>query len=203
MTENYKLTHDETMSIEEALGKPDGVIAFPTDTVYGLGCQLENEDAVNKIYKLKIRDAGKPLILLGANTKSLLKYVKFIPDKMMELINKYWPGPLTIVLPRTRYVPDYITANLDTVGIRVPDHPVLLELLKRCVNDNVLATTSANLSNYPDLTTYEEVKKVLGDKVDYLVEDYNIPLSGKASTIIALNKDNSIKILRQGILVIE
>lgn len=203
MDKSYILTHEETLTIENILGSTGSVIAFPTDTVYGLGCLLENEEAVRKIFDIKGRDIQKPLILLGSSIRALEKYVKFIPDVAHNLIQKHWPGALTIILPKSRYVPDYVTANSDTVGIRVPKHPVLLELLRRCTADNVLVSTSANISNQPDLVSYEQVKKALGDKVDYLVEDYNIPISGIPSTIISVNKDNSLKVLRQGSIVID
>lgn len=203
MDQNSILTHEETLFIEEALGKPDGVIAFPTDTVYGLGCLLEHEMAVKKIYDIKGREKEKPLIILGSSLNAMEKYLKYVPDVAMKLAKKYWPGALTIVLPKSRLVPPYINANLETIGIRVPKNTILLELLKRCVQNHVLATTSANYSNQPELVLYEDVKKVLGDKVDYLVEDNNPLSSGVPSTIISISKDNNIKILRQGSVLIE
>jgi L-threonylcarbamoyladenylate synthase len=203
MEQTYSLSHEETLTIEETLGKPGGVIAFPTDTVYGLGCLPENEESVEKIYTVKQRDTRKPLILLGHSIEILSKYVKFIPDNIATLMNKHWPGALTIILPRSRYVPDYINADLDTIGIRVPGHALALEILKRCTPAGVLATTSANISGTPDIIEYDILKKTLGEDVDYLVEEYDIELSGLPSTIIALNKDNSIKVLRQGAIVID
>lgn len=203
MGNSFILTHNETLSIETALAKEDGLIAFPTDTVYGLGCLIENELAVKRMYNSKLRPIDKPLILMGSTSEVLEKFVKFIPGKARELMHKHWPGALTVILPKNRLVPDYITANLDTVGLRIPEHPVVIEILKRCTNDQVLATTSANISGQPDIITYDEVKKTLGNKVDYLVEEYNIPLSGKPSTVISFNKNNSIKILRQGSIMID
>ncbi|MEW5819589.1 MAG: L-threonylcarbamoyladenylate synthase [Cyanobacteriota bacterium] len=203
MENSYFLTHNETLNIETALSKTDGVIAFPTDTVYGLGCLIENEDAVKKIYSLKGRSSEKPLILMGSSVEVFEKYVKFIPEIANTLMKKHWPGALTIVLPKSRFVPDFITTNTSTVGLRIANHPLVNEILKRCTKDLILATTSANYSDQPDLVTYEDVKKLLGEKVDYLLEDYNIPISGKASTVIAINQDNSIKVLRQGSIVID
>jgi L-threonylcarbamoyladenylate synthase len=203
MEQTYLFSHEETLNIEEALGRPDGVIAFPTDTVYGLGCLIENEDSVRKIYEIKQRDARKPLILLGYSIECLNKFVKYIPDSISTLTTKHWPGALTIVLQRSRYVPDYINSDLDTIGIRIPDHQAILEILKRCTPEGVLATTSANISGEPDMTKYEEVKKNLGDKVDYLVDDFNIPVSGMPSTVITLSKNKSLKVLRQGAIIID
>lgn len=197
------LSHEETLFIETTLSKEDGVISFPTDTVYGLGCLPENIKAVEKIYSLKNRTQQKPLILLGSSFESLEKYVKYIPENIKQLMNQYWPGPLTIVLPQSRYVPEFINSNLDSIGIRIPDHPVILEVLKRCTNNNVLATTSANISDQPDLTTYEEVKTNLGDRIDYIIENYNLPIKGTPSTVITINQDNSLRVLRQGTVVID
>lgn len=198
MDNNALLTHEETLLIESALGNPDGVIAFPTDTVYGLGCIIGNQEAVEKIYKIKNRDGNKPLSLLGVSFESLEKYVKFVPDLAEELMEKFWPGGLTIVLPKSRHVPDYVTSGLDSVGLRIPANPVFLEMLKRCVPDMALATTSANLSTQPDLLTYEAVSALLSDNVDYILEEHDIMLSGKASTVVTITKDNHLRVLRQG-----
>lgn len=203
MQKSDLLSHEETLFIESALSKEDGVISFPTDTVYGLGCLPENIKAVERIYSLKNRSQQKPLILLGSSFEALEKYVKYVPENIKQLMNKYWPGPLTIVLPQSRYVPEFINFNQDSIGIRIPDHPVILEVLKRCTHTNVLATTSANISNQPDLTTYEEVKTNLGDKVDYIIQNYNHSVKGTPSTVITINQDNSLRVLRQGTVVID
>ena len=203
MENNFILNHQETLNIEKTLSKVDGVIAFPTDTVYGLGCLVDNEKAVKKIYEIKGRDSQKPLILMGSSVKVLEKYVKYLPEKAKVLIKNHWPGALTIVLPKSRYVPEYINSNMDTIGIRVPDHPLVTELLKRCTNDKVLATTSANISDKPDLITFEDVKNALGTQIDYLIEDCNIQIAGTPSTVISIHQDNSIQILRQGSIVID
>ena len=192
------LSHEETLFIDQALGKDDGVIAFPTDTVYGMGCVIGNEASANKIYDIKGRDKQKPLTLLGVDFDSLERYVKYVPEKAEELIKHYWPGGLTIILPKSRYVPDYITSGLDTVGIRVPNHPVFLEVLKRCVQDKVLATTSANFSYQSEMITYDQVKEVLFDKIDYIIPEHGIISKGIASTVISITKDNKIKVLREG-----
>lgn len=203
MENTHILTHDETLIIEESLNKPDGVIAFPTDTVYGLGCLVENEKAIQKIYTIKGRPSDKPLILMGCSIESLEKYVKFIPEKARNLMNYFWPGALTIILPKSRYVPDYITGEYTTIGLRVPEHPLTIEILKRCSKDMVLATTSANLSGEPDLCHYNDVKNLLANDVDHIVEEGAIPVSGRASTVVTINKDNTINVLRQGAIVID
>lgn len=203
MENSFILSHDETLLIEEALSQEDGVIAFPADTVYGLGCLIDNEAAVERIYTIKGRPANKPLILMGSSPQALEKYVKYIPEKARTLMKHFWPGALTIILPKSRYVPDCITGETPTVGLRVADSPLVNELLKRCTKDMVLATTSANLSGQPDLVRYTDVKNLLADKVDHIVEEYAFNLSGKASTVVTINKDNTINVLRQGAIVID
>ena len=99
-----------------------GVIAYVTDTVWGLGCLPDNEKAVKKIYEIKKREAQKPLILMSNEVYNLLNYVKPIPKVGQQLIKKYFPGALTIVTEKNDNTPDYITSNMSTVGIRVPDN---------------------------------------------------------------------------------
>ena len=105
-----------------------GVIAYVTDTVWGLGCLPENEKAVKKIYEIKKRETQKPLILMSNEVYHLLNYVKPVPKIGQRLIKKYFPGALTIVTDKNENTPDYITSNMQTVGIRVPDNEVFKEI---------------------------------------------------------------------------
>ena len=106
-----------------------GVIAYVTDTVWGLGCLPENKDAVKKIYEIKKREPQKPLILMSNEIYNLLDYVEPIPKIGQILIKKYFPGALTIVTDKSSRTPDYITSNMKTVGIRVPDNAVFKEYI--------------------------------------------------------------------------
>ncbi len=179
-----------------------GIIAFPTDTVWGIGCVVENSAAVEKIYKIKSREANKPLILLGSKLEYLLPFIEFLPDKAEELINKYLPGPLTLVLKKSNKTPGYITAGFDTVGIRIPDHPVFLELLDKAVKNHVLATTSANVSGKGSVASKDEVIDALGNSVDFVLDDYGFRSEGKESTVASVDINNKIKVLRQGAVII-
>ena len=176
------------------------VVAFVTDTVWGVGCLPNNEKAVEKIYELKDRDRSKPLILMSNSVKNLTPYVKEMPQKAQALIEKHFPGALTLIFEKTEKTPDYITSYKNTVGIRVPDNRVFAKLCE-VVDGNVLATTSANLSNFPPATSYEEAIEYIGKYVDYVFEDYGNKSKGLASTV-ALAISDDIKVLRQGEIVL-
>ena len=190
----------DTQKIKNIL-KNDGVIAFVTDTVWGLGCLPTSKKAVERIYEIKHRDSKKPLILMSNDIEPLRKYVKPLTEKAEALVKKYFAGALTLVVEKSELTPDYITSGLNTVGIRVPDNKVFAEICS-CVEGNVLATTSANLSNEPPALTYDEAVKYIGDKVDLVVEDYGKKAQGRASTVAGIFPD-SIKIFRQGDVVLD
>lgn len=181
--------------IKEVLNS-DGVIVFVTDTVWGLGCLPDNEKAVKKIYDIKKREAQKPLILMSSDIEHLMPYVKEFPEIAKELCDKFFPGALTLVLPKSEKTPDYVTSNLDTVGIRVPDNDVFKELCE-FAKDKVLATTSANLSHEPSAKTYEQALINMQGKADLIIEDYGHVAKGLESTVV-LVRNGEIKILRQG-----
>ena len=179
----------------------DGVIAFVTDTVWGLGCLPTSEIAVKKIYDIKHREAKKPLILMSYDTYPLLDYVKQPIEKQAQrLIKDYFPGALTLVVEKSENTPDYITSGMNTVGIRVPDNETFANICK-IVEGRVLATTSANLSGEPPALTYEETMAYIGDKVDLVVTDNGCLAKGIASTVVGF-KDGEIVIFRQGEIII-
>ena len=181
--------------------KNDGVIAFVTDTVWGLGCLPESKKGVEKIYRIKQRDSKKPLILMSHDIYPLIKYVKPLSKQAHCLIKKYFPGGLTLVLNKSELTPDYITSGLDTVGIRVPDNEVFGDICKS-VSTQVLATTSANLSSEPPALNYEEALNYIGELADYVVEPHGLSANGTASTVAGVF-DDEIKIFRQGEIEIE
>lgn len=174
----------------------DGVIAFVTDTVWGLGCLPNSEKAVKIIYEIKKREAQKPLILMSNDVENLLPYVKPLNENSKELIEKHFPGALTLVLEKTEKAPAFITSGFNTVGIRVPDNKVFQEICE-AISEHVLATTSANLSHEPSAKTYEQAVENMGQKVDLIVEDFGQSALGLESTV-ALIMGDGIKILRQG-----
>lgn len=179
----------------------DGVIAFVTDTVWGMGCLPTSKLAVERIYEIKHRDSHKPLILMSNGIEPLRKYVKPLTEKAEELVKKHFAGALTLVIEKSELTPDYITSGLNTVGIRVPDNKIFAEICS-CIDGNVLATTSANLSNEPPALTYDEARKYIGDKVDLVIEDFGEKAQGRASTVAGVFPEG-IKIFRQGDVVVE
>lgn len=174
----------------------DGVIAFVTDTVWGIGCLPTSQKAVERIYEIKHRDTKKPLILMSNSDKHLRKYVKPLSILANELIKKYFPGALTLVVNKSDNTPNYITSNLQTVGIRVPNNKTFAKICES-IEGHVLATTSANLSNEPAALTYAEAIKCIGDKVDLVIEDYGEKAQGRASTVAGISP-KGITIFRQG-----
>ena len=174
----------------------DGVIAFVTDTVWGIGCLPTNEKAVERIYEIKGRDKSKPLILMSNKIESLTPFVNEITKPANKLIKKFFPGALTIILEKSEKTPLYLTANKNTVGIRIPNNELFAKLCS-VIDGGVLATTSANLSNEPSSKTYEEAKNSIVNLVDYVFEDYGFACKGLESTVVLAINDE-IKVLRQG-----
>jgi L-threonylcarbamoyladenylate synthase len=178
-----------------------GVIAYVTDTVWGLGCLVENEKAVKKIYDIKKREAQKPLILMSNEIYNLLEYVKPIPKVGQMLIKKYFPGALTVVTDKSEKTPDYITSGMQTVGIRVPDNEVFRQICE-IIPTHVLATTSANLSHQPSAKTYEQAIQNMSGLADLIIEDYGHPAKGLESTVVGV-MNNELRIFRQGAINVE
>lgn len=179
----------------------DGVIAFVTDTVWGIGCLPNSEKAVQKIYEIKKREAKKPLILMSDDIYPLFDYVKQPIEKQAQrLIKDHFPGALTLVVEKSENTPNFITSNMNTVGIRVPNNETFAKICQS-IDGRVLATTSANLSGEAPALTYEEAIKYIGDKVDLVIEDFGCSAKGLASTVAGF-KDGEVVIFRQGEIVI-
>lgn len=177
--------------------KNDGVIAFVTDTVWGIGCLPESEKAVKRIYDIKHRDGKKPLILMSNEVYNLFDYIKQPVEKEAQrLIKKHFPGALTLVVEKSENTPDYLTSGMPTVGIRIPDNETFAKICLAAYG-HVLATTSANLSGEPAALTYEEAVKYIGDKVDLVVPSYGFEAQGRASTVAGF-KNGDVVIYRQG-----
>ena len=178
-----------------------GVIAYVTDTVWGLGCLPNNESAVKKIYEIKKREAQKPLILMSNEVYNLLAYVEPIPKIGQMLIKKYFPGALTIVTDKSDKTPDYITSGMKTVGIRVPDNLIFKEICE-IIPGHVLATTSANLSHQPSAKTYEQALSNMKDLADLIIPDFGYCAKGLESTVAGV-MNNELRIFRQGEIFID
>src|SRR5690625_3488927 len=170
------------------------VVAFPTETVYGLGADAMNDTAVKKIFQAKGRPADNPLIVHVATKKQLAELVKFIPEYVEKLIEQFSPGPITYVLKSNGKVATTVTGGLDTVGIRIPDHPVALQLLQVC---NVpLAAPSANIYGKPSPTSADHVLDDMDGKIAGII-DGGSSKGGIESTVVDCTREQPT-ILRLG-----
>lgn len=174
------------------------LVAFPTETVYGLGANALNPLAVAKIFELKERPSFDPLIVHIASVDDLDKLTVNKDSRVLQLAEKFWPGPLTIVLPKSDIVPDIVTSGLNTVGIRMPNNPIALELIRKA--GCPIAAPSANKFGRVSPTTAQHVKKQLPN-VDYILDGGKTQV-GIESTIITLN-ENGFEILRHGVITRE
>lgn len=170
-------------------------VAFPTDTVYGLGANAQDDTAVEKIYIAKGRPAEKPLILLLHTPKQLLTFTNTISEAAEKLMDAFWPGSLTLIFPLLKdTVSQAVTRGNATIGVRIPDHPVALALLQTA--DIPIAAPSANISGHPSPSTAEQVMTDLGGRIAAIVSGGTCSI-GKPSTIVDVCGDTP-KILRQG-----
>lgn len=176
-----------------------GVVAFPTETVYGLGADALNTEAVAKIFKAKGRPADNPLIVHVAAQKDVSSVAAAIPPQAMLLMDRFWPGPLTLILPKGPLIPKIVTAGLDTVAVRMPAHPIALALLKAA--HLPVAAPSANISGKPSPTTGAHVLKDLAGKIDAVVDGGRASV-GIESTILDLTVTPPV-ILRPGGITLE
>lgn len=173
-----------------------GTVAFPTETVYGLGADVTNVDAINKIYKIKQRPIDHPLIVHISAISHLDYWAQAIPESAWKLASHFWPGPLTLILQRSRHIPDSVTGGQNTVGIRIPAHPIALALLDALGTKKALAAPSANRFGRISPTTAAHVQQELGSNVDMILDGGACEV-GLESTIVSFH-DQSPKILRPG-----
>ncbi len=179
--------------------KRGGLLAIPTETVYGLGANALDADAVRRIFEAKGRPQDNPLILHIADASWLTRYCTDVPESAYRLAARFWPGPLTMILPRRECVPDVTTGGLSTVGMRCPDHAVTLAIIRAA--DVPIAAPSANLSGRPSCTTAAHVADDMDGRIDGIV-DGGACAVGVESTIIDLTCDPP-RLLRPGGLALE
>ncbi|MCC6053117.1 MAG: threonylcarbamoyl-AMP synthase [Desulfurococcaceae archaeon] len=176
-----------------------GLVAFPTETVYGLGAAVFNEQAVRRVYNVKQRPFDNPLIIHISSLEMLYLVAEDISEREVKLIEKFWPGPLTLILPRNPRVPRVVSGGLDTVAVRMPAHPVALALIREL--GEPIAAPSANLAGRPSPTSAEHVIQDLYGKIDAIV-DGGVTLYGIESTIINARTNPPI-LLRPGAYPVE
>ncbi len=195
----YK-ANNNNIKLAATLLHNEGIVAFPTETVYGLGALASNKNAIKRIYKVKGRPKNNPLIVHIYKIEQLLSIVENIPLDVMRLTKKYWPGPLTIVLPynTSSNISSVARAGLNTVALRMPNHPVALKLLKTV--DAPLIAPSANISQHLSPTSAQHVKNDLSSKLDKkndMILDSGNTEIGLESTVIDFTKTIP-KVLRPG-----
>jgi L-threonylcarbamoyladenylate synthase len=176
-----------------------GLVVFPTETVYGLGANALDASAVRKIYELKGRPANSPLIVHVASADEARELAAEWPGAAERLAREYWPGPLTLVLPKKDIVPDQVTAGLPTVGLRVPRHPVALALLQAA--GVPIAAPSANRFTQLSPTTARHVREAFGEQTPYLLDGGACEV-GIESTVIAVTKQG-LEVLRPGMAFVD
>jgi L-threonylcarbamoyladenylate synthase len=174
--------------------KRGGVVAFPTDTVYGLGALPSDVEAVKRIYEVKQRPLSMAMPLLLADAAEIEKVAVNISRAARLLICRYWPGALTLVCEKQDWIPDLVTAGGKTIALRVPDNRIALALIKG--TGMPLIGTSANKSGSPSPITADEVKAQIGSKIDYIIDGGTTPLMIE-STIVDVTSDPP-KIIREG-----
>ena len=145
-----------------------GIIAYPTESCFGLGCYPKNSRAVKRILQLKHRPASKGMILIGSDFYHLQPYIKKLPKKLVEKMLNNWPAAITWLVPAAVWVPEWLTGDSDKIAIRIPDHKIARELCRIC--DHALISTSANKSGQSACRTAQQVKDIFSDDLDYIID---------------------------------
>ena len=197
--------HDACYGLAEALEtgvevlKNHGVVAYPTDTLYGLGAAFNDLEAVERVFDIKGRPRNAALPLLVASLSGVEQVALGVDPRAEILMEAFWPGPLTLVVPSAQATPDVVTGGSGTVAVRMPDHPVPQELVRRV--GCPITGTSANPTGGLDPATAEDVRKTLGDLVDCVIDGGPAPI-GQPSTIIDLTGKRP-RLIRAGALTVE
>ncbi len=197
--EKADTNNNELFSRAGEILKTGGLVAFPTETVYGLGGDALNEKASGKIYAAKGRPSDNPLIVHIADTDAVYKLAAEVTGQARMLMEAFWPGPLTIIFKKKDIVPDATTGGLDTVAIRMPSHPAALKLIKD--SGVYIAAPSANLSGRPSPTTAAHVAEDLDGRIDMILDGGPVGI-GIESTIVDVTGDRPV-ILRPGFISAE
>ena len=173
------------------------IIAFPTDTVFGLACVFDDMTAIKKVYAAKSRESKKALPMMCGNTK-MIEEVAFVSEDAKKIMKAFMPGAITIIYKKKNVIDDYVTSNLPTIGIRIPDDKWIIELIEKV--GKPLLVTSANISGEPSLFKWEDVYKELDGKIDGVVMS---DARGDSSSTIVDCSSEEIKVLRKGPISIE
>ncbi len=177
------------IKIAKALLQQSEVVGIPTETVYGLAANALDANAVAKIFKVKNRPSFDPLIVHTSSLEQAASFVEAVPGKARMLADRFWPGPLTLILKKTDKIPDIVTSGLDTVAVRVPNHLLTLQVLESI--DFPLAAPSANPFGYVSPTSANHVNEQLGDKIEYVLDGGECTV-GIESTIVGFDGEDAV-----------
>jgi len=180
-----------------AILRNGGIIAYPTETFYGLGADSENEYAIEKIFAAKGRAFNKPLSLIIGQTSDIARFIKTIPDAGRKLMDTFWPGGLTLVFEASQNVSHRLTAETGKIGIRLSSNSIAAALAKMI--GGAITATSANLAGKDECTTAREVTDALADRVDAVIDGGRTP-GGEGSTIVDVTIDPPV-VIREGIIL--
>ena len=193
-TGNLQIAPDREIERAARLIRDGGVVAIPTDTLYGLAADAFNAEAIERVFAIKERPEGLALPVLLADLEQLSVVARELPEAASALAQEYWPGPLTLIVRKVPGLPTRLTAGHDTVAARVPAHPVPRELARRL--GRPITGTSANISGVPDPSTLDELRRQVGRRVDCVIKAGPAP-AGTASTIVDLTSDVP-QLIREG-----
>ena len=171
-----------------------GVVAIPTDTVYGIAANALDDDAVDRVFRLKGREDTSPIPILIGNVDDLSKYGEEVSDEAMALAEAFWPGQLTIVVLKSDLIPSVVSGGLDTVGLRIADHPVPRRLASAL--GVPITATSANISGSQALSSAQSVLQHLGASLDLVIDGGQLPVSMPSTVVDATSRP--VRILREG-----
>lgn len=186
-----KINIEELNKVSDTI-QNDGIIVFPTETVYGIGANALSEKAIKKVYELKERETTKPISIIVSEKKEIEKYAIIKNEIEQKIIDKYMPGPVTLVLEKKEVIPSIVTAGKNTIGIRIPDNKISIEILKKCKVP--IAASSANISGMESGTDIKYIKNNLKNNVDIYIDSGKSEI-GVPSTIIQVI-DEKIIVLR-------
>lgn len=192
------LSLEDSRALEQASGalQHGGVVAFPTDTVYGIGASLDHPAALRRIYDLKGRSPDKPLPILISRVEVLDQLSSDVDERLVELAEQFWPGALTIVLAAALHLPAEVKAPDNTIGVRLPNHSIPLTLAERA--GGAIATTSANLSGQASAHAASEIHDAFGGTIDVILDGGFAPQENPSTVIRVVNGE--IVVLREGVI---
>ncbi len=196
----FKTADISTLEQCGALLRNGELVCFPTETVYGLGANALDPEAVAKIFQTKNRPADNPLIAHISDFEMIGQVASSVPDEVKELTERFWPGPLTVVLPRRNDLPQIVSAGLDTVAVRCPEHPIARELI-RAAGVPIVAP-SANLSGRPSPTCLDHCREDLTGKISAIIDGGECSI-GLESTVLLPLGERKLKILRPGGITVD